>query len=222
MAIETSVKFNDSQDEDVRIPCSQCNIQTRHEVVSSVDITDDVNDGEIQAWTHYQIVRCRGCESYSFRRMYACTEDIYITDDGDQILEEKIEIYPARAAGRSKLRNTYHLPSRVRRIYEETYKALCSEMPVLAAVGIRALVETVCKEQNAKGTRLHDQIDNLVKQEVLTGREAEILHKLQFMGNKAAHEVKMHDIQTLNLAFEIAEHLLQGVDIFPEEAARLD
>jgi Domain of unknown function (DUF4145) len=222
MPVDTSIKYNDSHDEDLHITCSLCNNETRHEVVSSVDITEDVDGGEITAWTHYQIVQCLGCQSYSFRRSYACTEDIHVTPDGEQILDEAIEVYPPRVAGKQQLRNAYHLPRQVRRIYEETYKALCSEMPILAAVGIGALVEAVCKEQNAQGYRLHNQIDDLVKQGVLTNRDAEILHKLQFMDNKAAHEVKKHDVQTLSLAFEIAEHLLQGVYIFPEEVARLD
>lgn len=45
--------------------------------------------------------------------------------------------------GRTKLRDDYLLPYHVGIIYEETHKALCSELRVLAAVGIRALIEAV-------------------------------------------------------------------------------
>jgi hypothetical protein len=51
--------------------------------------------------------------------------------------------------------------------------------------------------------------------------EAEILHDLRFMGNKAAHEVKAHSTQELNLAFDVVEHLLKTVYILPEQAKRL-
>jgi hypothetical protein len=51
------------------------------------------------------------------------------------------------------------------------------------------------------------QIGGLVTLNLITQTEAEILHDLRFMANKAAHEVKAHSTQELNLAFDVVEHL---------------
>lgn len=220
-AEKTTTKLNASQGQVVRASCASCQNPTNHKVVSSVDVKDDYGNGEIISWTTFQIIQCLGCESYSFRKNYKNTEVVEEAFDGSIELAENIEVYPPRATGRPLLRNARDLPPRVGKIYQETHRALCSEMPILATIGIRALVEAVCKEQNAQGRRLEDQIGDLVTQGVLTRREAEVLRRLQVMGNKAAHEVKRHSIEKLGLALDIAEHLLQGVYLFPEEAERL-
>ena len=92
--------------------------------------------------------------------------------------------------------------------------------PVLTGIGLRAIIETVCKDQAATGKSLYDQINSLVEQSVLTKDGAEILHKLRVLGNNAAHEVKPHSNVQLGLAFDVVEHLLQGVYILPYHAKR--
>jgi hypothetical protein len=128
---------------------------------------------------------------------------------------EKVELYPSRVAGRHKLRQAYFLPPVVARIYDETHAALCNKQPILAGIGIRALVETVCKEKNASGANLEARIDNLVALGVLTQAGAETLHSMRILGNVAAHEVKPHSEETLNLAMDVVEHLLNDVYILP-------
>ncbi len=94
-------------------------------------------------------------------------------------------------------------------------------LPVLTGIGIRAIVETVCRERSSPGRNLAEKIGGLITLNLITQTEAEILHDLRFMGNKAAHEVKAHTTEELNLAFDIVEHLLKAVYLLPEQAKRL-
>jgi len=41
------------------------------------------------------------------------------------------------------------------------------------------------------------------------------------MGNKAAHEVKVHDENILSTAFDIVEHLLKEIYIIPKIAEKI-
>ncbi len=82
-------------------------------------------------------------------------------------------------------------------------------------MGIRAIVETVCKNKNANGKDLCEKINDLVIQGVLTKKDADILHKLRTLGNEAAHEVKPHNNATLALALDVIDHLIKGVYILP-------
>lgn len=113
--------------------------------------------------------------------------------------------------------DTFYLPANVRRIYDETLIALPSEAPVLAGIGLTALIETICKEKNATGPNLLAKIDSLVSSGILTPASAAILHKIRTLGNAAAHEVKPHSDRQLGLAMDILQHLLKDVYILRKQ-----
>jgi hypothetical protein len=110
---------------------------------------------------------------------------------------------------------------KVARIYNETHSALCNKMPILAGIGIRVLIEAICKEKTASGKNLEEKIDSLVSMEVLTKDGAEILHSLRILGNIAAHEVASQSDDKLAVAMDVVEHLLNGVYILPTIASHL-
>jgi hypothetical protein len=113
------------------------------------------------------------------------------------------------------------LPHNIHMVYEETRAALAADQPILAGIGIRAIIETVCKDQSAAGNNLMQNIDDLVTKGVVTPAGAEILHSLRFIGNEAAHEVKVHSQRDLLIALDVAEYLLKGTYILPKLAANL-
>ena len=92
------------------------------------------------------------------------------------------------------------------------------QAPVLAAIGLRALLEAVCKEKKARDGDLFKKIDSLVEKKILTPAGAMILHRIRTLGNEAAHEVKPHTEGQLALAMDIVEHLLMDVYILPKKA----
>ena len=197
----------------LNVLCSECGRDTKHDVLASVDITETFDDGPNFAtyWSNHQVIQCCGCETISFRVRLRSDQNDPFDDD------ETITLFPSRSAGRSALRDVHLLPETVRRIYEETVKALNNEQPVLAGVGIRCLVESVCNDKKAEG-KLFQQIDSLVDFGILTKDGAAILHRIRSLGNNAAHEVKPHTSEQLVAALEVCEHLLQGVYVLPHHA----
>ena len=119
------------------------------------------------------------------------------------------------------MREAHLLPHNVYRIYQEAHGALCAELGILAGLGLRALVEAVCVDRQVTNGNLQSKIDQLATAGHITQAGARILHSLRFMGNAAAHEVKAHTPQQLNAAFDVVEHLLQGVYVLPSQAANL-
>ena len=95
-----------------------------------------------------------------------------------------------------------------------------NDQPVLAGVGVRALVETICDDKQAAGSSLANRIDSLVTLGVLTQDGATILHKIRTLGNSAAHEVKPHSTESLGVAMDVCEHLLEGVYVLPHHAKK--
>lgn len=110
------------------------------------------------------------------------------------------------------------MPQKVALIYKETILALTNHSPILAGIGLRVLLEAVCKEKDAKGKDLFEKIDSLVASKVLTPMSATILHKIRTLGNLAVHEVQPHTEKQLSLAMDIIEHLLKDVYILPMQA----
>jgi hypothetical protein len=201
-----------SKGEQPCIPCNHCLIDTKHDVLASVSESGiEFNDEETYGWMcEYQMMQCRGCESISYRQIASSSDDP----------DDTFTIFPARISGRKEISRSWHLPAKVNAIYKETYKAASNNMPVLAAIGIRTLVEAVCSDKGASGY-LVEKIDKLVAMGVLTKDGADILHGTRFLGNGAAHEVQGPSDSEIEAALDVAENLLQNVYILPEIARRL-
>jgi Domain of unknown function (DUF4145) len=214
VASKRSETLNKTQGKEIDVACSKCAGRTTHQVILSLDQYGEDTSYDISWWHHYQIVRCGGCKTVSFREMSSNSEEVYQVSEDEWEHAEHERLYPPRVEGRKDLGDDVaYLPVEIQRIYSETIQALSGDSPVLAGMGLRALVETVCKERKAKGRDLQKKIDDLETQRVLTPGGAKILHKIRTLGNAAAHEVKPHTVKQLALAMEIVEHLLRDVYI---------
>ncbi|HYC90690.1 MAG TPA: DUF4145 domain-containing protein [Thermoanaerobaculia bacterium] len=208
------------QNADIWVVCGDCRRVTRHRALVAVEAFDEVRGEGMMWWTDHLIIQCQGCNHLSFCRQSRSTEDTIETEGGEEQVITT-EVYPAVVEGLKKLEDDWRLPHGVRRIYDETYQAVSNNQPILAGIGIRAIVEAVCNEENAAGRNLQNRIDDLQTKSLITPAGAQVLHNLRFMGNAAAHEVKAHTAQELRLALEVVEHLLAGVYIVPQRAEAL-
>jgi len=219
MAVRVDEKVNSTQGQEVIIPCTKCSGKTAHEVVVSLDVSGDDDRHNIQWNQHYQVIKCLGCKLISFRDVSTDSESYYQVDEDEWQYDTNEKLYPSRIEGRKDLgHEVVFLPNDTKQVYEETMQALCNNSPILAGIGLRALVETVCKEKKAKGKNLFQKIKDLENQKVLTPVGASVLHKIRTLGNAAAHEVKPHTDKQLALAMDIVEHLLKDVYILPKLA----
>jgi hypothetical protein len=220
MASSEKEEINKTKDEEFKAPCTECAGKTHHKVLLSIDKSGEEHDGDFDFYwdAHFQIVQCQGCKTISFRHTNSNSEDYepISHDEWQHVVYE--DLYPSRVEGRKGIEDEIlYLPTKIQRIYKETLHALNSRSPVLAGIGLRALVETVCKEESASGKDLLKKIDDLVAKNVLTPAGAQILHKIRTLGNEAAHEVKPHNDKQLGLAMDVVEHLLKDVYIIPKQ-----
>ena len=224
MPREEKQELNRTVGEKLDVVCAECNRKTKHVVLASVDQTgsETYARGHHFSWgVSYQVIQCLGCETVSFRKATHDSESSFdrISEDEWEFRPDE-ELYPSRLAGRAGLVDVGLLPENVQRVYLETVKALNGHQPILAGIGLRALIEAICIEKGAAGTDLFGKIDSLLGLGVLTAEGAKILHKLRALGNQAAHEVKPHSDEHLGVAMDVVEHLLQGVYILPYLADR--
>ena len=215
---EISKKFDiaDKDEGKYRFICRECGRETLHSIVCSYNESgyEDCGGGNSVDWNcKNQIIQCLGCETVSFRTVSTFSEDVEYDHDGPYC-PETIKYYPGRAEGLKSI-ESYLLPHKIQEIYKETILSIENEQYILAGIGIRALVETICKELDAKGSNLFDKINSLKEKSIVTPEGADTLHKLRVLGNDAAHEVKAHNSLQLELAMKIVEHMLDGTYIIP-------
>lgn len=203
-----------------RFICRECSKETVHVIVAAYieNGSEDCGGGNGVDWQKVdQIIQCQGCESVSFRVISTNSED-YEWDPEGMIYNESVIYYPGRSAGLKAI-DSYLLPQDVQGIYQETVLAIENEQNILAGIGIRVLIETICKDLNAKGANLHDKINSLREKAIVTPEGVATLHKLRVLGNDAAHEVKKHTSTQLSLAIQIIEHMLDGTYIIPTKVS---
>ena len=192
------------------IHCRRCSGKTRHTVLCKETENADSEDGFWRR-THY-LAKCAGCETYCYATATE-TEDTY-----DPRLEEMVPewaVYPTPAGEKEPLGKYFVLPIRVKAIYLEVVEAINGEQLLLSAIGLRTLIEAVCKDQGVKARNLEKLIDGLADCGVLSTKEAEILHGLRFMGNAVAHEIARPGRDEVLAALVIAESMLQVIYILP-------
>lgn len=202
-------------EEAIKVQYKSCARPTSHLLVAQHHKKGWDDEAEF-GWSYsYQIIQCRGCESISFRVVGTDSET---RDSRTGEYEVTETLYPNRTAGRTPIAGYEYFPTKTIHIYQEVLQALNHRAPILAAIGLRALIESVCIDQQCSAKTLEKRIDELVGMGWLSQKQAAILHTHRFMGNVAAHEVKASKAQELIAALEIAETLLKTIYVLPDMA----
>lgn len=129
--------LNKRQGQKLECSCRECRRETKHEIVTEATLhgSSGSRDYEIHWATEYQVVRCLGCETLSFRRTNSNSEDGYVQvgpDDWEENIQE--ELYPSPHEGRPPVSDVNLLPDKIQRIYEETLAALNQRQEVLCGL----------------------------------------------------------------------------------------
>lgn len=231
---------NQKQGDLYEVLCVKCNVETEHRVLYSFDTTgsepyeepDDygyVRPSAYISWgTSYQLIRCGGCKSVSFRE-----ESWFSEDEGS-----KETLYPVRSKGKLRAKDFHNAPTAIRRIYRETIDAFNGECLTLCAGGLRAIVEGICADKKIKEgpveiekngtktirqmTNLDGKISGLRESGILTKAKAELLHAHRYLGNDALHDLDVPSVEELRLAIEIIEHVLEDLYTIQDKAHEIE
>ena len=217
--LPTEAKITNPDDKYIEISCGECVHATRHKVLT--ELQDRLDDGNVTLWRQFQVIQCQGCLTVSFCDASQFSEDVDVDEYGQQFIPTKRKLFPSRVAGRSLMSEVHLLSPEVHRVYQEAHAALCAELPIMAGLGLRTLVEAVCRDKEMDGRNLQARINALQGAGFITPAGAEILNHLRQMGNAAAHQMKAHTQEEINAAFDVVEYLLQGVYVIPKLAERL-
>ena len=192
--------------------CPTCGVETNHEVVWASH--RQIQDEETGYWevTDFDLLQCLGCETPILRKKYIFSEDLKLIEINGKLVEvPAITLWPKPSYRNLKIKTVPNTPPTVNRIYRETIDAYNNELQTLCAVGIRAVIETVCKERGINKDDLKEDINELKDKGLITEDFANALHENRLLGNDAIHESILFGDFELQTAIELIESLMYTV-----------
>ena len=111
----------------VKNHCASCDGQTNHEVIGIHSESGDVS--EYHYMLEHAVVKCCGCESVSFRKVFHDYENVHQIADDEWDYDLTVDIFPKKAHGKLDLQ---HAPEVVKSIYDETCNAFSDGSHTLA------------------------------------------------------------------------------------------
>ncbi len=191
--------------------CRTCKGLRNHDTLHKVERRGSEDDGYFQWIEEYHIIECRGCDTISFLKVYGDSEMVHHNEDDQFEHFVNNSIYPEHLESGNELSNSYYLPRTIQDIYKETIAALKADSRILAAGGLRAIIEATCNHLKIKRGNLEQRIDLLHDEGHLSSGEAKRLHSIRFLGNDALHEIEKPKKEPLTLLLDIVNHLLANL-----------
>jgi hypothetical protein len=246
--VSESIKENQSKGKELKAFCSTCKRETNHIVIQDVETTgsqitycgSNEDDSISIDWSDcYQIIRCLGCDSFSFRHRNWFSENQERDGPNDFNDGTTTVLYPQRGEDILNPKDFYNVPKNLRAIYKEVVNCFNGDSPVLCAAGLRATIEGICAEHSIQDgpiettendgavkvkrqKTLKEKIIGLHEKGLLTKKNAGILKIHINLGNKAIHELLRPEKEHLRLAIDIIEHMLESIYEMPKKADMLD
>jgi hypothetical protein len=201
----------------MKIYCHQCGRHTNSNELSKVE--RHANTDYEDPWSEvHRFTQCGGCDALTYS-VESWSQDDWNPHTGE--MDTNWVTYPRGEGERRSVDTEHDFPAKVRTIYKEVISAMNNQLPVLAGVGLRALIEAICRDQGIIGANLAALIDGLATEGVLSTKQAAILHTHRFLGNAAAHEITPAQPRELVAALDIAENVLRTIYVLPKLSAEV-
>ena len=201
----------------MRLWCNKCGGSRIH----SLKFTHYASDGDpsedryYEAWSDSLWVCC-GCESASLLHRW----EMVGAEGEPGAPQPEVHVYPSSTAGKSEPKHFIKLPRQLSELYTAIVAAANSGSMVLCTLGLRALIEGVCKDKGLTGDNLEKKIDGLLKFFPNLSL-IDSLHGFRFAGNDAAHDLEGMYPSEVSLAIEIMEDLMNFIYELDYKASKL-
>ena len=191
--------------------CPICRQNTNHKSLFKEHRNSD-RDDEFQWSRDFEVIKCLGCDNIQYRTTYQ-DESMIIHDpyeDSEYAYDEK-NYFPKNIKAHILVDKYYYIPIKIRVVYIETIEAMKNNCYLLAAVGLRAIIESICREQKISGKNLEQKINSLSRNKLITETDSNRLHSIRFLGNDSVHEMEVPKEGKLRVALKIVENLINSL-----------
>lgn len=173
----------------------------------------DIQGNELSGsflYKEWNLYRCPVC-------MEVTLVHVWWDEFGDEwYLVDEMILYPAISI------NNKPIPENTRKRYEALLKVKNVDREQ-CIMGIRRVMESICKDKDAKGKDLKEKIIDLSNKGILPPKLGDMGHLLRVLGNSAAHadDVEFTD-NIVNKAIDFISVILDYVYVIPNDIAILE
>lgn len=201
--------------------CSSCRKETSHKTLVKVNIVNGPPRDTFIKSEHYRIAECSGCHSVFFVEKKIKPEELEWMDSDQE--KGKITVYPDSdeiplTESRLCVLSLF-LPSPLKEVYTETVVAIHKQMFVLAGIGLRAVLDAICRDKGIGkgGESLAKRLKIMAEENrLITPDEKEILDTVKELGNGSAHEGRSLSVYEIQSALIVVEHILDKLYMLPK------
>jgi hypothetical protein len=203
--------------------CNTCLGERSHEVIFELneewceEVTDDPRDN--RAGTElYEILKCAGCGHVVFRNTIT-----YLNECDDDGRPKKIVCYFPSIKTRKKpallsvVSGSIQFIKKDEFLYllDEIYSALYAENPLLAAMGIRALIEYIMLGKISDQGSFKENLAQFNNSGFIAEKEKDMLGVIVEVGSAAIHRGHKPAMDVVVSCLDIVEALLKRIYLFP-------
>jgi hypothetical protein len=227
------ITFGKTDGKEIKCTCPNCKKKMNHSVMQSVHV-DGMDPEDQTDWRNdFQIIQCLGCDAIHFRHLNYFSE--YFDYDCNGTTEK---LYPPIDEMHRNDRNYDMLPYNLENIYKETISSFNNSNHILCAIGIRAILEGICKDNEIKkgkverikagvevfqnSAQLDGKINGLNEKGIISNKQCKVLHELRFLGNDAVHDLSVPTKKEIGIALDIIEHMIDDIYDIPEKSKVLE
>jgi hypothetical protein len=203
-----------------RIPahCNRCGGERNHRILK--EITNEWEHKPNQSYivwsqTEFTMIQCAGCDDVRLRKKHIFSEDT--DDEGRPIVHETY--FPA-SVFRPQPDWIYYLDSEwhIRKLLDETYRALENEAKTLASMGLRAIIESIMIEEVGDQGSFTKNMDEFQKKGFVSELQKGHLLAAIELGHATIHRGHTPTDFQLQTAIDIVENLIHNIYYLTERA----
>jgi len=196
--------LSDGPQETKRIFCNTCKGLTNHLLRTRnlflEQIYDDFDEEVFGFHEHrYSLWSCAGCTAPTLEWQMGPP-----SSDNEEWEEFAFGYFPPREKDSIQRKRFRNLKPELSLLYGEVVTCFNSDCLLLCTIGLRALIEAVCKDKGVAGRDLKDRISGLIKF-LPSLNLIEALHDFRLAGNDAVHELQALTRDDARASIEVIE-----------------
>lgn len=180
-------------DEGIRIQCQTCVGKTRH-VRKYVE--------EISPFSHYELLRCAGCDSVTMRHM-AWTDDF----------EEIVTLYPPRSNRKKPdwIKEIDETEPSLKALLDEVYVAVDGNALRLTAMGIRSVFDHVMHEKVGDHGSFASNLTAFEEAKFISSTQKETLQIVIEVGSATIHRGFRPSAENIDAILGVMESVVKSI-----------
>lgn len=198
--------------------CNRCGGTRNHEVLHSIKTSWEDEESGVGGNDEYETLKCLGCDSIMLRHKSWFSED---HDPWPSITYMPPPIFRPRPDWFTRLFAHAGRDKFVEKLLNEIYVALQNNLPSLAAMGVRSLIEKIMISKSGDHGSFVENLKTFETLGYVSRIERERMETILEAGHAAIHRDFSPETSDIITLVDITEHIIQSIYLHDSQVAAL-